>query len=403
MAEKPIYIYITPFFPSPQKHHGSYSYDFVKALMETGEYDVRVFVPGCGSGYEFNGVRVYSFNEWNLPSSILPLLFKRRNGKSFLRALAKFGIDVANIVVCHANTAAYAVYALALKKENKKCKALLHHHDLASCGLMLGRLRNVWLHKVINWIGYKKLFRAIDLHIFISEAVKRSFLSFPDTSWAKYDDYLKLGRGLKWLGSVTIKDSVVLHNGVPEAFFAARHNRPAHEGFVVGCCANYRKMKDVPNLVRALAMVRKEIPELRIRFLGIPGNCKSDDELRLLVEELGLSDILKFEPALPHERLPEFYRELDLFVLPSYFEGFGCVYVEAYACGTPFIACEGQGIEDVVPFDERKTWLCEPQNPMLLSKMILAFYRSRNKQNLIFDCRVSVIINKLLGKIAHIK
>ena len=47
-----------------------------------------------------------------------------------------------------------------------------------------------------------------------------------------------------------------------------------------------------------------------------------------------------------HENLPSFYQSLDLFVLPSYYEAFGCVYAEAYSCGVPFIAVKNQKLQN---------------------------------------------------------
>ncbi|MDE7125839.1 MAG: glycosyltransferase, partial [Muribaculaceae bacterium] len=67
----------------------------------------------------------------------------------------------------------------------------------------------------------------------------------------------------------------------------------------------------------------------------------------------------EFVPTIHHDRLPEFYQGLDLFVLPSYWEAFGCVYTEAYACGVPFIGVKGQGISEIIPNEAHSEWLVD--------------------------------------------
>ena len=101
---KPVYLYITPFFPGPDTWRGAYSLDFVRALTRLSDYDVRVVIPGRGPDYEMDGIPVIRLPEWRLPSMMFPLLFARRNGRALLRALRDRGIAPAHIAVCHANT-----------------------------------------------------------------------------------------------------------------------------------------------------------------------------------------------------------------------------------------------------------------------------------------------------------
>ncbi len=56
------------------------------------------------------------------------------------------------------------------------------------------------------------------------------------------------------------------------------------------------------------------------------------------VQELGLSNTVRFLPNFPSADLPALYAGADLFVFPSLYEGFGLPVIEAMACGAP-VAC----------------------------------------------------------------
>lgn len=132
-------------------------------------------------------------------------------------------------------------------------------------------------------------------------------------------------------------------------------------------------------MLRAIDLLRDRLPNLRVRFVGsgtfLP-MCKA------FVVEHGLTLRVTFEPEGDHTLLPDFYRSLDLFVLPSYFEGFGCVFTEAWSCGTPFITCKGQGMDDLIPESERVLWLCNPMDPQDLAEKIAGFFQKRPVQHL---------------------
>lgn len=393
------YLVVTPFFPSPDSWRGAYCYDFVKGLRQTGQYDVLVFVPGGGPDYDYQGVHVCRFPVRMLPSAVLPFLFARRNVRSFLRQLAACGIKPEDVAVCHGHTAFFGIYPLALKRLNPKCLTLLHHHDLASFGLNLGRLRHFWPHKVINFFLLRRMHERMDAHVFLSCKSEASFRAVPDASWSVYDDYRKQMRGIGFFRSPRVRQAIVLHNGVDCRQFTSE-GRDEHSGFVMGCIANFGELKDHHSLLETLSRIRNQLGNWRLRLIGSGPTlamCKT------YVMKHGLQNRVFFETEVDHTQLPDFYRSLDLFVLPSYFEGFGCVFTEAWACGTPFITCEGQGMDDLILPEERHLWLCKPMNPADLAEKILLYYWNRPEQHLTGPIDIDVLVPRFVEQVEALR
>ena len=390
------YIVVTPFFPSLETWRGAYCYDFVKALMRTGKYDVRVFMPGSGPDYDYQGVHVYRFPVKMLPSNILPFLFTKWNQQSFLNKVKAAGIELQNVAVCHGHTANFSIYPLAVKRENPKCLTLLHHHDPQSFGLNNSRLSHCWLYNLIQFPILRYFHEQIDCHVFISEVVKQSFLSAPNATWTSYEGYRKQMRGLDCFSSPQIKRSLILHNGVDVSIFTPKKNERIPL-FTIGCIGNFGDWKDQRTLIEALAVLKMQgIQGFNVRFIGT-GECL--ETCQQLVTQLQLETMVTFETEGDHTLLPDFYRSLDLFVLPSYFEGFGCVFTEAYACGVPFITCEGQGMDDLIPEEERALWLCQQQNPQDLAEKILSYYQNHPTQHLSGLIEIDALVRNFVTEI----
>jgi glycosyltransferase involved in cell wall biosynthesis len=77
---------------------------------------------------------------------------------------------------------------------------------------------------------------------------------------------------------------------------------------------------------------------------------KGDDEVRVqsLARELSVEDAVTFAGFVADDELADHYRLADAFAMPSTGEGFGIVFLEALACGTPVLAGNRDGSVDAV-------------------------------------------------------
>ena len=73
-----------------------------------------------------------------------------------------------------------------------------------------------------------------------------------------------------------------------------------------------------------------------------------EGELRVRLSRLDLGDTVSFVGAQPQERLRTWYVAADATVLPSYYESFGMVALEAMACGSPVVASRVGGLQTTV-------------------------------------------------------
>jgi glycosyltransferase involved in cell wall biosynthesis len=103
--------------------------------------------------------------------------------------------------------------------------------------------------------------------------------------------------------------------------------------------------KNLPRLVEAYARLRKQGLDARLVMVG-----KRDwqsEQLLAKIKDLGLEDSVIFPGFVPFEDLPLFYNAAEVFVFPSFFEGFGLPVVESMASGVPTITSFGSSLEEV--------------------------------------------------------
>ena len=90
----------------------------------------------------------------------------------------------------------------------------------------------------------------------------------------------------------------------------------------------------------------------RVRFI-VAGSGTAEQELRRQASRLGLDDHGTFLGWIGDDVLHSLYRIADLCVIPSLYEPFGLVALEAMASGCPCIVADTGGLREIVPPDER--------------------------------------------------
>ena len=145
----------------------------------------------------------------------------------------------------------------------------------------------------------------------------------------------------------------------------------------------FTKEKNLSLLIRAFASVRKKVSGAKLVLVG-DGPLRSS--LAMLCRELGIDEHVEFVPWT--NDLVPYYKTASVFVLPSYYEGWGCVVIESLAAGTPVVmtdvGCAGEimrdGMEGFVVRHDDEQQLAEKIVLMLVNEKLCNDMGKRGKE-----------------------
>ena len=170
--------------------------------------------------------------------------------------------------------------------------------------------------------------------------------------------------------------------------------------FKPGVAPSRPMLLSIGNLIpsKGHELVVRSLPALKAEFPGLTwaviGDGSELDRLRTLAQELGVLGSIRFLGRRNRRAVAEACRGCTVFVLPSRYEGLGCVYLEAMASGKVAVGCRGQGIEEVIRHGENG-WLIPPDGLTELIEGLRTLLRDPDRRSQMGKAARDTILNGL--------
>lgn len=139
------------------------------------------------------------------------------------------------------------------------------------------------------------------------------------------------------------------------------------------------RYKGVDTVIEALPEVLKRVPDLNYTVVGGGSDLARH---QALAAQLGVSSRVHFAGPVTDETLHKYYRDCDVFVMPSAGEGFGFVFLEAMKYSKPVIAANSGGAPEVVR-DEVTGVLVPPGDKFQLAEAIVRLALDPTKRSVL--------------------
>ena len=136
-------------------------------------------------------------------------------------------------------------------------------------------------------------------------------------------------------------------------------------------------LKGIDTLIEAMAKLKMKCHRCPHYLVIIGGDADASPQetnsemarLKTLSQELGIEDIIIFLGKRDQAKLPYYYSAAEVVVMPSHYESFGMVALEAMACGTPVIASEVGGLRNLIIEGETGFFIARQDSSTLSDKM----------------------------------
>jgi len=219
-------------------------------------------------------------------------------------------------------------------------------------------------------------------HLELSEEYFESwYLSYLKGAFSNADRLVCVSEALKnkisSISKVPVSDIEVIPNLIDTGFFCPSGRTRELQPFVFLSAGFLDRVKGFDILLGAFAkFLDQNEGEF---FLRIAGKGKDEKALRKYAADLGIIDRVSFLGKVSRERIRDEMQRSNVFILPSRFESFGVVLIEALATACPIIATRSGGPESIV--NDQNGFLVPVENEEELKDAMERMYLSYQNFN----------------------
>ena len=138
--------------------------------------------------------------------------------------------------------------------------------------------------------------------------------------------------------------------------------------------SNMNYQKNTEAILEAFHLLKNELP-FQLHLYG-----SSNEKLNEMIRSLDLTSVVFLKGEVPQSELAIAIQQSDALILYSRFETFGCVLIEANACGVPVIVSDIEVFHELVEEGENGIFVQE-NNPVLLAEKLKAFSKQKDRFN----------------------
>ncbi|MCP2606211.1 glycosyltransferase [Candidatus Aminicenantes bacterium AC-708-I09] len=171
-----------------------------------------------------------------------------------------------------------------------------------------------------------------------------------------------------------------------DKLIARKSLRINHQNKIVLYVGRIEPVKGLFTIIKALNIIKREkISELENLKLIVVGGGKRESDFQRnseiskimdFINENNIGDKVIFIGSREQNDLRNYYSASDALIVPSLYESFGLVTIEALACGTPVIASKIGELRKIIHENKNGLYFT-PDNPASLVETILYFYKNR--------------------------